>query len=64
MVREVLVIAAALSIQDVRERPRESENADELHRRLPFLGLISHCCALGLRERQQKTLSATHPGWS
>ena len=34
-VREVLVIAAALSIQDVRERPREQrERADELHRRL------------------------------
>jgi ATP-dependent helicase HrpA len=38
-VREVLVIAAALSIQDVRERPREHpERAAELHRRFVVEG--------------------------
>jgi ATP-dependent helicase HrpA len=38
-VREVLVIASALSIQDVRERPNESpEQAAELHRRFDVAG--------------------------
>ncbi|HEX8780671.1 MAG TPA: ATP-dependent RNA helicase HrpA, partial [Nocardioides sp.] len=38
-VREVLVIAAALSIQDVRERPAEKRaEADELHRRFVVPG--------------------------
>ena len=38
-VREVLVIAAALSIQDVRERPAEKRaEADELHRRFAVPG--------------------------
>jgi ATP-dependent helicase HrpA len=38
-VREVLVIAAALSIQDVRERPAEKRGeADELHRRFAVPG--------------------------
>ncbi|HEX7133732.1 MAG TPA: ATP-dependent RNA helicase HrpA [Iamia sp.] len=37
--REVLVIAAALSIQDVRERPAEKRaEADELHRRFAVPG--------------------------
>ncbi len=38
-VREVLVIASALSIQDVRERPQdEPERAAELHRRFDVAG--------------------------
>ncbi len=57
-VREVLVIAAALSIQDPRERPAEQRQAaDELHRRftvpgsdfLSFVRLWDH-----LREQQQQ----------
>lgn len=60
--REVLVIAAALSIQDPRERPREkAQAAEELHRRfvvpdsdfLAFVRLWDH-----LRE-QQKALSSS-----
>jgi ATP-dependent helicase HrpA len=60
-VREVMVIAAALSIQDPRERPAESRQAaDELHRRFTvegsdFLSLVKlwdH-----LRERQQELSS-------
>ena len=56
-VREVLVIAAALSIQDPRERPTDQrESADELHRRfdvpgsdlLTLVALWDH-----LRERQR-----------
>ncbi len=56
-VREVLVIASALSIQDVRERPKEApERAAELHRRfavegsdlLSIVALWDH-----LRERQR-----------
>ena len=57
-VREVLVIAAALSIQDVRERPREHrERANEFHARFRVAGsdllslvkLWDH-----LRERQRE----------
>ncbi|MCU1359409.1 MAG: ATP-dependent helicase HrpA [Ilumatobacteraceae bacterium] len=57
-VREVLVIASALSIQDPRERPAESQQAaDESHRRfatdgsdfLAFVRLWDH-----LRERQSE----------
>lgn len=57
-VREVLVIASALSIQDPRERPAEKrQHADELHRRfavdgsdfLAFVRLWDH-----LREQQQQ----------
>ena len=57
-VREVLVIASALSIQDVRERPKETpERAAELHRRfdvegsdlLTIVALWDH-----LRERQRE----------
>jgi ATP-dependent helicase HrpA len=57
-VREVLVIASALSIQDVRERPKESpERANELHARfrvdgsdlLSIVALWDH-----LRDRQRE----------
>jgi ATP-dependent helicase HrpA len=57
-VREVLVIASALSIQDVRERPKDSpERAAELHRRfdvegsdlLSIVALWDH-----LRDRQRE----------
>nr|WP_243708501.1 ATP-dependent RNA helicase HrpA [Actinomadura sp. GC306] len=57
-VREVLIIAAALSIQDPRERPAEHQQAaDEHHRRfadptsdfLAYLNLWNH-----LRERQRE----------
>ncbi|MFW2334704.1 ATP-dependent RNA helicase HrpA [Ilumatobacter sp.] len=57
-VREVLVIASALSIQDVRERPKDApERAAELHRRfdvegsdlLSIVALWDH-----LRERQRE----------
>ncbi|MFF0518458.1 ATP-dependent RNA helicase HrpA [Actinomadura nitritigenes] len=57
-VREVLVIAAALSIQDPRERPAEHQQAaDEMHRRfadltsdfLAYLNLWNY-----LRERQKE----------
>ena len=57
-VREVLVIAAALSIQDPRERPAEHQQAaDELHRRfadptsdfLAYLNLWNY-----VRERQKE----------
>ena len=56
-VREVMVIAAALSIQDPRERPAEHRQAaDELHRRFAvegsdFLALVKLWDYL--RERQQ-----------
>ncbi|MEN9505155.1 MAG: ATP-dependent helicase HrpA [Actinomycetota bacterium] len=61
-VREVLVIASALSIQDPRERPTEHrEAADELHRRfvtdgsdfLAYVRLWDH-----LRARQQELSSS------
>ena len=56
-VREVLIITAALSIQDVRERPAEHKGtADEMHRRFEvpgsdFLGLVQLWDYL--REQQQ-----------
>jgi ATP-dependent helicase HrpA len=57
-VREVLVIAAALSIQDVRERPREQpERAAELHRRFDVEGsdLLSTVALWDhLRDRQRE----------
>ena len=57
-VREVLVIAAALSIQDVRERPKEApEQAAELHRRFDVEGSdLLTIVALWdyLRERQRE----------
>jgi ATP-dependent helicase HrpA len=56
-VREVLVIASALSIQDVRERPQEApERAAELHRRFDVEGsdLLSIVALWDyLRERQR-----------
>ena len=56
-VREVLVIASALSIQDVRERPRDQpERAAELHRRFQVDGsdLLSIVAVWDyLRERQR-----------
>ncbi|GIG41565.1 ATP-dependent RNA helicase HrpA [Cellulomonas phragmiteti] len=56
--REVLVIAAALSIQDPRERPAESrEAADALHRRFadPSSDLLSYLNLWTyLRERQRE----------
>ena len=57
-VREVLVIASALSIQDVRERPKEApERAAELHRRFDVEGsdLLSIVALWDyLRERQRE----------
>ncbi|MDQ1293353.1 MAG: ATP-dependent helicase HrpA [Actinomycetota bacterium] len=61
-VHEVMVIAAALSIQDVRERPTEKQQAaDEAHRKfndptsdfLTFLNLWNHI------ETQQRELSGS-----
>ncbi len=59
-VREVLVIASALSIQDVRERPREhQERADELHRRfmVPGSDLLSIVSLWDYLRDQQRQLS-------
>jgi ATP-dependent helicase HrpA len=57
-VREVLVIASALSIQDIRERPKESnERANELHRRFDVEGsdLLSIVALWDyLRDRQRE----------
>jgi ATP-dependent helicase HrpA len=57
-VREVLVIAAALSIQDVRERPKEApERANELHARFRVDGsdLLSIVALWDyLRDRQRE----------
>lgn len=57
-VRQVLVIASALSIQDVRERPKESpERATELHRRFDVEGsdLLSIVALWDyLRDRQRE----------
>ena len=59
-VREVLVITAALSIQDVRERPKESpERAAELHRRFDVEGsdLLSIVALWDYLRQQQRDLS-------
>ena len=59
-VREVLVITAALSIQDVRERPKESpERAAELHRRFDVDGsdLLSIVALWDYLREQQRTLT-------
>ena len=64
-VREVLVIASALSIQDVRERPRgaggadKSEQANELHRRFDVEGsdLLSIVVLWDHLRDQQRALS-------
>ena len=57
-VREVLAVASALSIQDVRDRPRESpERAAELHRRFDVEGsdLLSIVALWDyLRDRQRE----------
>lgn len=57
-VREILVIASALSIQDVRERPKESpERANELHARFrvdgsDLLGIVALWDHLRDRQRE------------
>jgi len=59
-VREVLVIAAALSIQDPRERPAdERQRADELHRRFEVDGsdLLSIVALWDYVGEQQRALS-------
>ena len=59
-VREVLVIAAALSIQDPRERPEEQrEAADALHRRfdVPGSDLLSIVALWDHLREQQRALS-------
>ncbi|HEY5662876.1 MAG TPA: ATP-dependent RNA helicase HrpA [Ilumatobacter sp.] len=59
-VREVLVIASALSIQDVRERPREApEAAAELHRRFDVEGsdLLSTVALWDYLRARQRELS-------
>lgn len=61
--REVLVIAAALSIQDPRERPQdpvERQRADELHRRFDqpgsdLLGLVALWDHLRTEQRQRSS---------
>jgi ATP-dependent helicase HrpA len=60
-VREVLVIAAALSIQDPRERPAEHrERATELHRRFDVAGsdLLSIVALWDHLREQQRQLSS------
>ncbi|MDQ3544469.1 MAG: ATP-dependent RNA helicase HrpA, partial [Actinomycetota bacterium] len=60
-VREVLVIAAALSIQDPRERPEEHrQHADELHRRFDVAGsdLLSLVALWDYLREQQRQLSS------
>ncbi|MEO6654082.1 MAG: ATP-dependent RNA helicase HrpA [Ilumatobacteraceae bacterium] len=59
-VRDVLVIAAALSIQDVRERPKDApERAAELHRRFDVEGsdLLSIVKLWDYLRDQQRALS-------
>ena len=59
-VREVLVIASALSIQDVRERPKIApERAAELHRRFDIEGsdLLSIVALWDYLREQQRRLS-------
>ena len=59
-VREVLVIASALSIQDVRERPKDTpERAAELHRRFDVEGsdLLSIVALWDYLREQQRELS-------
>ena len=59
-VREVLVIASALSIQDVRERPKEApERAAELHRRFDVEGsdLLSIVALWDYLRDRQRALS-------
>lgn len=61
-VREVLVIASALSIRDVRERPREElEQANALHRRfdVPGSDLLSIVALWDYLRDQQRELSSS-----
>lgn len=60
--REVLVVAAALSIQDPRERPAESrETADALHRRFadPSSDLLTYLNLWTYLREQQRELSGS-----
>ncbi len=60
--REVVVVAAALSIQDPRERPAEQrEQADALHRRFadPSSDLLTYLNLWTWLRRQQKELSGS-----
>ena len=60
-VREVLVVAAALSIQDPRERPEEHrQHADELHHRFDVAGsdLLSLVALWDYLREQQRQLSS------
>ncbi|HEX5511580.1 MAG TPA: ATP-dependent RNA helicase HrpA, partial [Actinomycetales bacterium] len=60
--REVLVIAAALSIQDPRERPVEHQQAaDEMHRRFadPTSDFMAYVNLWRYLREQQKTLSSS-----
>lgn len=60
--REVLVVAAALSIQDPRERPAEQrETADALHRRFadPSSDLLSYLNLWTYLREQQRELSGS-----
>ncbi|UZN03489.1 ATP-dependent RNA helicase HrpA [Cellulomonas sp. S1-8] len=60
--REVLVIAAALSIQDPRERPAEQrETADALHRRFadPSSDLLSYLNLWTYLREQQRELTSS-----
>ncbi|QGQ18143.1 ATP-dependent RNA helicase HrpA [Cellulomonas sp. JZ18] len=60
--REVVVIAAALSIQDPRERPAEQrETADQLHRRFadPNSDLLSYLNLWTYLREQQRVLSGS-----
>lgn len=60
--REVVIIAAALSIQDPRERPAEQrETADQLHRRFadPNSDLLSYLNLWTYLREQQRVLSGS-----
>ena len=62
MAREVAIIAAALSIQDPRERPQERrEEADQLHRRFadPSSDLLSYLNLWRHIAEQQRELSGS-----
>jgi ATP-dependent helicase HrpA len=61
-VREVLVIAAALSIQDPRERPQDKQQqADELHKRFadPTSDFLTYLNLWNYISEQQKALSSS-----
>lgn len=61
-VREVLIIASALSIRDVRERPREHrEQADAMHRRfdVPGSDLMSIVALWDYLREQQGAMSSS-----